>query len=212
MINKVKNKIYLFNFIYEKMSNFRKKILMISVFLILSLMLTETLFFKSLDKYKLVTEEINHINEKNNSILKEKEEIYLKNAYKTEKSLLKQKKDLSLQIDNLLKTNKIKNFINSEEIPLLIEKVVNNISSLNLIDFKNIVSINTNVEKENILIRHSFYLSVNGNFSSIYSLLKNIEKIEGVNLTEFKLEKNKDNLVANFNFYVLNTNKNIINF
>lgn len=196
---------------YEKMEKSRKKVILFGIFVGLSLFFTETLLFKSMDKYQISEDEFKKELNSKESKIKEREAILLKNAYKTEKSLLKQKNDLMNEIDELLKKDKSKNYIAAENVPNLIGDVANKINQLKMVSFKNIPNSEKSKE-ETIIVKHGFSLKVSGSFQGMYALLVNLENIDGINVSNVNIEKDKDLLTSTIDFYVLNTTKNVINF
>lgn len=211
MKSMIKLKLKEINNTYEKMEKSRKRVILFGVFIGLSLVFTETLLFKSMDKYQISEAELKKELDSKESKRKEKETILLKNAYKTEKSLLKQKTDLIKEIDTLLQKDKSKNYIAAESVPKLIGDVVSKINQLKMVSFKNVLN-GSAIKEETIIVKHVFSLSVTGSFQGVYDLLVNLENIDGINVSNVSLEKDKDLLTSTIDFYVLNTTKNVINF
>jgi hypothetical protein len=215
MKNIFKTKLKDFNKKYEKMPKPRKVILLSGIFVGFSVLMMGALIFPSLDKYKESSENYELLQKEKLAISKEKEEAVLKKAYKSEPSLLKQKKDLLVEIDKMLKNNKNGNYIAPEDVPKLIENIVKNINQVKVVSFRNIPnasSANTEENQSNVLVKHYFKVEVNGTFQGIYDVLSNLEKISGINISMVEIKKVNNGVDATFNFYVINTNKNILNF
>lgn len=213
----LKIKLREFNKSYENMPKYRKMILLGGIFVGISFILMETFMLPSIDKYTAFSEKRESLQAQKANSLKEKESIILKNAYKTEKSLLKQKSDILADIDKMLKNNDESNYIPSEEVPKLIENVVMNIGQVKVVAFRNIPGNNAGANANNnasVLIKHNFNIKMQGSFQGTYDVLSSLEKIKGINVSMVEIEKDKEGagVSANFNFYVVNTNKNILNF
>lgn len=211
----LKTKLKDFNKKYGKMAKPRKVVLLSGIFIGFSALIMGALLFPSLDKYKESSENYELLQKEKIALLKEKEEVLLKKAYKSEPSLLKQKKDLLVEIDRILKTNKDGNYIAPEDVPKLIENIVKNINQVKIVSFKNIPNASTTNKEENqsnVLVKHHFKVEVNGTFQGIYDVLNNLEKINGINISMVEIKKVNNGVDATFNFYVINTNKNILNF
>lgn len=215
----VKNKLREFNKTYEHMEKSRKMILLGGIFVGVSVILMQTFMFPSVDKNAAAIEKVEGLESQKTNITKDKEMLLLKNAYKTEKSLLKQKSDLLHDIDTLLKSNEKSNYIPSDEVPQLIEKVVRNVGQVKIVSFNNIpnAASNNTENKSSILIKHNFNMKISGSFQGMYDVLTSLEQIKGINISMVEVEVKKekesgDSISTNFNFYVMNTNKNILNF
>jgi hypothetical protein len=195
----------------------RKMILLGGIFIGISFVLMGTFMFPSVDKFKASSENFEGLQSQQASALKEKESIILKNAYKTEKSLIKQKTDILADIDKMLKNNKNSNYIPSEDVSKLIESIVGNVGQVKIIAFRNIPNADSspsNGANNSVLIKHNFNIKIQGSFQGVYDVLTSLEKIKGINISTVEVEKSKEDngVSANFNFYVVNTNKNILNF
>lgn len=208
----VKNKVKEFGKLYDKMPKYRKYIILGSIFLAILTILAQILMFSSIDKHNQLSEKFKTLHDQNADLLKQKTEITLKNSYKSEKSLLKQKSELLKDIENILRENKNSNYIPSENVPNLIEKIIGEVNQLQVISFRNTPVSESKTESNNILIEHNFSIKVSGSFQNIYDFLSKLEGIKGINISTVDIEKTNGVINANFNFYVLNTNKNILNF
>ena len=203
-----------FNSTYEKMERSRKGVILFGIFIALSMIISDTVMLKSSDKLKVEQQELEKLSGERTSLLKEKESIIIKNAYKTEKSLQKRKEDLKVEIESLLEKDSSKNYLPSNSVGTMIKEVVSKVSQVKMISFGNIPSGSTG-EKQNqdIIVRHDFVLNVEGSFQGTYELIANLEELRGISLDLVSMEKNKDGVLATkLNFYVMNTNKNILNF
>jgi len=207
-----------FNKVYEKMTKPRRILVLSSIFVGISVLIMGTLMFPSLDKFKESKENLEVLTNEKNQLIKEKDAALLQKAYKSEKSLLKQKNDLLVEIDKMLKENKDSNYIPPENVPKLLESIIKNINQVKIISLKNIPNapsnpaINSETSTSDILIKHNFNIKVSGSFQGIYDVLSNLEKIKGINMTLVDIQKLDTGLEANFNIYVINTNKDILNF
>lgn len=213
----LKTKLKEFNKTYEKMTKPRKKLFLGSLFIGISVLMMGTMMFPSLDKYKEAKESSEEVIKERDRLVKAKEAALLQKAYRSEKSLLKQKTDLLVEIDKMLKDNKNSNYIPPEDVPKLIENIIKNINQVKIVSLKNnpnISSSSDNAENSNsnILIKHNFNIKVSGSFQGIYDVLSNLEEIKGINMTLVDIEKLDTGLEATFNIYVMNTNKDILNF
>lgn len=211
----LKTKLKEFNKKYEKMPNPRKMAVLGGIFIGVSTLIMSALLFPSLDRYKEVTESYEELNKSKIQLAKDKEEALLKKAYKSEPSLLKQKNDILVEIDKMLKSSEDGNYISPEDVPKLIENIVKNINQVKTVSFKNFPNSSpTNVETGNadVLVKHKFRIEVNGTFQGIYDVLGKLEGIKGINVSMVEIKKVENNLNATFDFYVINTNTNILNF
>jgi len=119
-----------------------------------------------------------------------------------------------LEIESLLEKDSSKNYLPSNSVGTMINEVVSKVSQVKMISFGNIPSGSVGEKKDqDIIIRHDFVLKVEGSFQGTYELIANLEELKGISLDLVSMEKNKDGVLATkINFYVLNTNKNILNF
>jgi hypothetical protein len=210
----LKAKLKEFNKKYEKMPKSRQMMLLGGIFVGFSFLMMGSLLFPSLDKYTEVSANYEVLKQEKATLLKEKEDALLKKAYKSEPSLLKQKNDVLVEIDKLLKANRDGNYIPPENVPKLIENIVKNIHQVKTVSFSNIPNSSSPTPNQNadVLVKHQFRLEVSGTFQGIYDVLGNLERIKGINVSMVEIKKVENGLNATFNFYVINTNTNILNF
>jgi hypothetical protein len=210
----LKAKLKEFNKKYEKMPKSRQMMLLGGIFVGFSFLMMGSLLFPSLDKYTEVSANYEVLKQEKATLLKEKEDALLKKAYKSEPSLLKQKNDVLVEIDKLLKANRDGNYIPPENVPKLIENIVKNINQVKTISFRNNPNSSSATPNQNadVLVKHQFRLEVSGTFQGIYDVLGNLERIKGINVSMVEIKKVENGLNATFNFYVINTNTNILNF
>ena len=212
----LRSKFNQFNRFYDKLSRNRQMLILAAIFLLSFLWLLNTFLLGSLDRYKVTQDKFDEVNTQKTSALKERDALLLKNAYSSEKNMLKQKKDLLIEIEYLLKSTKNSNYIPSENVASLIQKVVSSVKQVRVVSFKNVLGNIPGQAKEvnsSVLIKHNFNIRVTGDFQGIYELLISLEKLHGINISIVEIIK-EDNgsITASFDFYVLNTNKNILNF
>lgn len=208
----IKLKLREINKSYEKMEKSRKAVLLFGIFSALSLMLTETFMFSSLDSYNKNKDVFAKLEIEKENLEKEKQTIMLKNAYKTEKSLLRKKEDLVKEIGELLK-NDNGNYIVSEKVTELIGKIVEKTEELKMVSFSNIPSSKPEEKNIDVLIRHNFNLKVKGSFQGTYDLLNHLNQIGGLHISSINIEKLTEGVVStSLELYVINTNKDILNF
>lgn len=210
----LKIKLKEFNKKYEKMPKHRQMMLLGGIFVGMSFLMMGSLLFPSLDKYKEVSKNYEVLKQEKVKLLKDKEDALLKKAYKSEPSLLKQKNDMLVEIDKLLKSNRDGNYISPENVPKLIENIIKNIHQVKTVSFRNTPNVSSTSPNQNadVLVKHKFKLEVSGTFQGIYDVLSNLEGIKGINISMVEIKKMDNGLNATFNFYVINTNTNILNF
>lgn len=196
---------------YEKLDAQKKNIVLIVAFFLISMIMAEYLLFKSVDSFNQVSTARQETMEEKVRLLKQKEQIALANAQKTQSSLLKQKQDLSKEVDNLLGQSKSLSYVSAQKMPELIGKIINQVGSLNIIDFKNI-PLEPSQSSGSILIKHSFSLNVSGSYQAIYDLVDKLKESGSVHLSAINLEKKDTTIVAQIDFYLINTNKSVMSF
>ncbi len=199
---------------YEKLEPKKKKSVLFAVFFGSVLLFSELLLLQPLDKVKAASEESAKLNDQSNSLRKEKADIALEKAYKSEKNLMKQRGDLKKEIEVLLSQGGNKNYLDSVELQKTLEQVIRETKGLNMVSFKNNPTSNVKQDdNESILVKHNFDLVVQGSFQNIFDLLSNVEMLNGINIESINISKNpQGDLLAQINFYVLNTNKHIFTF
>lgn len=210
----IQSKIKDFNKNYDKLEPKKQKLIMFAIFLSTSLIFAEFLLFKSIDKTSISQQEFLKLTEEKNNIAKENAAFLLEKAYKSDKNLEKTEATLKEEVSNLLKNSVNQNLTNPEQLQKTLENVIRQTNGLKMISFKN--KIPTQDKKDgqtSILIKHNFELVVNGGFQNIFDLISNIETINGIQVENFHIYKDKNNkLLAKIDFYVLNTSNHLIKF
>lgn len=198
---------YLLTQRYDRLTKEKKNIFLILMFFFIFFILMQTLLFGSLDNYKKISQDTAGLVEQRASLLKQKEQIYANKAKKSQNNLLKQKEQLQKDIDGLLNKSQGTSYVSADKIPEILGKVIEQIGQLSIIDFRNKPVSNTN---DNGLVKHFFVLKVGGSYQSIYELLNKLKEDNILHVSSIVIEKQSANLEANIEFYILNTNKNII--
>jgi hypothetical protein len=194
---------------YDNLEKKNKKIILFLIFLIVSIIMSEYLFFKSFDSYRnAVTLQAEQTEEqaKNQNI---KKELLISYSEKTNNNLLKQKNDLIREIELLLKNNNSISYVDSKKIPEILGQIVNKIDSLSILNLTNssieAMSINS------IVYKHFFSIELNGSYQAIYDFILYLQKTNIVHISSLKFDK-ENSLKTTLVFYILNTNKNMVDF
>lgn len=199
---------------YDGMPKSKKGLIIGSIYLASIVIILEIFLLQSLDSYKTAVERIEKLEGQKATFLKERNAILLQNSYKTDASLLKKKIELLKEIEQLMKLNE--NYISSHKVGQLIEKVVGSINKVSIVSFQNLPEdslAKEDVDISSVLVQHNFNLRINGSFQGIYELLIRLETIKGINVSVVEIVKEKEGeLIASISFYVVNTDKNILNF
>lgn len=198
---------------YEKLNRKRQLAVLLAIFIMSTLIFSQLMLFKSMDKLKEHRDEFASLNNKQLTQTKEKSEIILMQAYKSEKNLLKTKKDLTDEISKLLKSNDSKKYNDPVQLQATLKKVIEETNGLKVTSLKNIPSVVKTEDIDSVLTKHSFELIVDGDFQSIYDLLNNIELFDDIHVSVIEISKVESSSISSkMNFYVLNINKHIFSF
>ncbi len=210
----IQSKIKDFNKTYDKLEPKKQKLIMFAIFLSTSLIFAEFLLFKSIDKTSISQQEFLKLTEEKNKIAKENAAFLLEKAYKSDKNLEKTEATLKEEVSNLLKNSVNQNLTNPEQLQKTLENVIRQTNGLKMRSFKNKIPTQDKQDGQtSILIKHNFELVVNGGFQNIFDLISNIETINGIQVENFYIYKDKNNkLSAKIDFYVLNTSNHLIKF
>ena len=198
---------------YDKLPQSKKNMILIVTFFCVFLLMSEYLLFNSVDAFNKANLAKQELKEESIRLSKTKQELYLQNAQKSENNLVKQKRDLSREVDGLLTNNKTISYVSAQKLPEVIGKIIEQVGTLSIIDFKNINEKSLNaLAPSSILIKHSFVLEVSGSYQAIYDLLNKLKSSNIVHVSSLNIEKDATVIRAKIEFYIINTNKNMVSF
>ena len=201
---------------YEKIEIKKKILLLLGIFCVVIVICSEYLFFGSLDSFNKSSEARKEQMQNKLTLQKQKQDLALSIAEKSQNNLQKQKQDLTKDVEKLLNTNKQISYVSPQKIPEIIGKIIDQVGSLSIMDFRNIPSSPSNAEVSSSsvseLINHNFILEVSGSYQAVYDLLNKFKESNIVHVNSVVINKKEMNLNAKIEFYVINTNKNIVSF
>lgn len=187
---------------YKRISESRKKIISLSIFILLFLLFSDILFFNSFNFYKVQQSQNLEITAKIERLNKQLRIVNPSQSVIEETQLKARKLELEKNIMDL-KNNGITQTL-PEDVPKLINNILVKFSNLTLVKLSN----ESNSETLNNIQKHSFNIEFNSSsYMNAFKFIKEIEKMTQIESITFKIQNEKLNI--NVKFFILNESNSL---
>lgn len=187
---------------YKRLNESRKKIISLVIFIFLFMLFSDILFFNSFNFYKTENKQYIDNSNKLEQLNSQLRTVNPSRSVIEQTQLLTRKTELEKEILEL--KNKGITQTKPEDVPGLINTLMNNFNNLSLVKINN----SPQTETFNNIQKHIFQIEFNStNYMNAFSFIKEIENLTQIESISIKIQNEKLNV--HVKFFILNESKQL---